>query len=80
MEIARSDRFIGDYTRAPREIQRAVDRKIVLLLENLRHPSLHTKKYEGAEDVWQARITGTWRLFFRIETGRYVLLSMGFTK
>ncbi len=76
MEIGRTERFVRDYDSAPPEIRRAVDRKIALLAENLRHPSLHAKKYHEGEDLWQARITGAWRFYFRIEGQRYVLTSM----
>ena len=31
------------------------------LLENLRHPSLHAKKYDEARNLWQARVDYTWR-------------------
>jgi mRNA-degrading endonuclease RelE of RelBE toxin-antitoxin system len=80
MEAFYTERFQRDYSGAPREIQRSVDRKVALLLENLRHPSLHAKKYAEADDLWQARITGAWRFYFRIEGARYVLISMGMHK
>jgi len=44
-----------------------------VLLQNLRHPSLHAKKYDEAKDLWQARVTGSWRFYFRIEDDAYVL-------
>ena len=34
-----SERFIRSYTDAPPAIQRAFDRKLELLLQNLRHPT-----------------------------------------
>lgn len=76
MRIRRADRFLRSYTDAPAEIQRAVDRKIAFLLQNLRHPSLRTKKYDEARDIWQARITGDWRFYFRIQGDTYILLDM----
>jgi len=36
------------------------------LLANLRHPSLHAKKYDESRDLWQARVTGSWRFYFKI--------------
>jgi hypothetical protein len=39
-----TQKFDQQYAEAPRDIQRAFDRKLVLLLQNLRHPSLRAKK------------------------------------
>jgi len=33
-------RFLEHYAKAPLKIQRATDRRIALLVQNLRHPSL----------------------------------------
>jgi plasmid maintenance system killer protein len=36
----------------------------------------HAKKYDRAHDVWQARVNGGWRFYFRIEGDVYVLLDV----
>ena len=69
-------RFLDHYTSAPPRIQRAVDRRIAFLVQNLRHPSLHAKKYDEARDIWQARVNGGWRFYFTIEGYLYRLLSL----
>jgi mRNA-degrading endonuclease RelE of RelBE toxin-antitoxin system len=71
-----TQKFDEQYAEAPHDIQRAFDRKIVLLLQNLRHPSLRAKKYDEARDIWQARVTGAWRFYFSIEHDTYVLHSI----
>jgi len=71
-----SERFIRSYEGAPAEIRRAFDRKLALLLQDLRHPSLRAKKYDEARDIWQARVTRGWRFFFRIEDDAYRLLDI----
>ena len=76
MRIRRTDRFLQSYADAPAGIQRAMDRKIAFLLQNLRHPSLRAKKYDEARDIWQARVTGSWRFYFRIQGDTYVLLDV----
>ncbi len=53
-------RFLESYAAAPPGIQRAVDRRVALLLTNLRHPSLRAKKYDEARDIWQTRINEGW--------------------
>jgi len=49
---------------------------LTFLLRDLRHPSLHAKKYDEARGIWQARIDGGWRLYFVIEGDGYVLLTL----
>ena len=43
MKIRRTRRFDRNYSKAPKNIQRAFDKQAILLLQNLRHPSLRTK-------------------------------------
>jgi hypothetical protein len=52
-------KFVGQLDAAPVEIQRAFHKQLSLLLEHLRHPSLRTKKYDQARDIWQGRVTGS---------------------
>lgn len=49
--------FKKDYEKLPATIQEQVDTQIEWLLQNPKHPSLHVKKMEGHESVWEARIT-----------------------
>ena len=76
MRAGYSKRFLASYADAPEPIQRAVDRRIALLLQNLRHPSLQAKKYDEARDIWQARVNGGWRFYFRIEGDTYQLIDV----
>ncbi len=56
MRAIYTKRFLESYANAPPPIQRAVDRRIALLLQTLRDPSLRAKKYDEARDIWQARV------------------------
>lgn len=58
---------------APMEIQRAFDKQSNFLLFNIRHPSLHAKKYDEEINLWQARVTHDWRFYFTIEGDEYRL-------
>lgn len=66
MILDHTPHFVRSYTKAPANIQRAFDKQSLLLLQNLRHPSLHAKKYDESQDLWQARVTGSWRFYFKI--------------
>ncbi|MDP3727085.1 MAG: hypothetical protein Q8R35_00410 [bacterium] len=71
-----TERSRREYAEAPREIQRAFDRRLAFLLQNLRHPSLRAKKHDEANNIWQARITRGWRFYFQIRGDTYIILSV----
>jgi Txe/YoeB family toxin of Txe-Axe toxin-antitoxin module len=57
-------------------IQRAAHKQIDFLVKNIRHPSLHAKKYDEATGLWQARITASWRFYFFIRDDAYYIVSI----
>jgi mRNA interferase RelE/StbE len=76
MRVVYTAKFLRQFDAAPAEVQRAFRKQVSLLVENLRHPSLHAKKYDQARDIWQARVTGSWRFYFRIENDVYQVLTV----
>lgn len=76
MRLHYTERFRRSYAAAPGSIQRAFDRRVVLLVHNLRHPSLHAKKYDERRDIWQARVNIDWRFYFKIEGDTYYLIDL----
>jgi len=71
MNASFTPHFQRSYQKLPKEIQATFDKQLALLLQNLRHPSLRAKKYDEGRDVWQARITGSYRCYFEILDNRY---------
>lgn len=71
-----SKRAEEDFQQSPIKVQRAFDKQAKLLTQNLRHPSLHAKKYDEANDRWQARVNSDWRFYFRISGDCYIILSI----
>lgn len=65
-----SPRFKKRYGDLPPGEQARVDRALLLLNENWRHPGLHVKKIKGHSGVWEARVSQGYRLTFQIE-GKY---------
>ncbi len=61
------------YVQAPLAIQKAFDKQVALLVENLHHPSLHAKKYDESRDIWQARVNRNWRFYFTIQGDIYII-------
>ena len=76
MRLHYTERFRRSYRSAPVGIQKAFNRRVVLLVNNLRHPSLRAKKYNEADDIWQARVTRDWRFYFRIMGDVYEIIDM----
>ena len=76
MKLFYTERFRKSYADAPLPIQRAFDKQAKFLEGDLRHPSLRAKKYDEANDIWQARITRDWRFYFKIAGDTYYLLDM----
>ncbi len=76
MKFQWTSHFARAYGKAPKQIQAAFDKQSLLLLLDLRHPSLHAKKYDEGRGRWQARVTRDWRFYFRIEDDIYILLDI----
>ena len=76
MRIELSERARRSYNDAPESVCKLFNKQALLLLGDLRHPSLHAKKYDEARGVWQARINRDWRVYFFIEDDLYYIVDM----
>ena len=76
MRLRYHPRVAAQLADAPPAIGRAFARKVELLAQNLQHPSPRAKKYDEANDIWQARVTKGWRLYFQIADDMYTILSV----
>ncbi len=75
MELIYSAAFLKAYSKLTPELRDQVDKQLLLLAYNPHHPSLHTHKRRGQEHLWQARITRSYRLFFRMEGSTITLVD-----
>lgn len=73
MKVILTDRVIESLKDAPAPVRRAFNKQLRFLLQNLNHPSLNAKKYDQAEDLWQARVNQSWRFYFNIESDTYII-------
>lgn len=71
-----TERLRWSYEAAPKRVQKAFDKQVQFLLQNLQHPSLRAKKYDEARGVWQARVTRDWRFYFTIEGDEYIIIGL----
>jgi len=76
MKLVRSVAFERKYAKATERVQRAFDKQSLLLLKNLHHPSLRAKKYDEAQDLWQARVNKDWRFYFLIQDDVYYIVDI----
>ena len=51
-------------------------KQLNLLRENIRHPSLDSKKYGGTDDMWQGRVNRNYRFYFFITDDTYRILRI----
>jgi mRNA interferase RelE/StbE len=73
MIVRFSKHFLQSYFKAPKPAQKAFDKQSEFLLLDLHHPSLRTKKYDEARDLWQARVNYSWRFYFKIAGDVYLI-------
>jgi len=77
MNIKAYKRFKQAYRGLPKNIQKKTAKQLVLLAEDMRHPSLHTKKIKGRESIWEARIDLHYRLTFELIENTIFLRVIG---
>jgi len=79
MNLHYTEGFKIDYQYLPQKIQKQVDRKLRLFLQNPRHPSLQVRKLQSdpTGKTWYGRITRGYRFTFQIEGKAYILLNVG---
>ncbi|MFA6392816.1 MAG: hypothetical protein WCW54_01895 [Candidatus Paceibacterota bacterium] len=76
MEIFYHKKFLTSLNGFPDDIKKKLKKQINFLIKDIRHPSLHTKKYDESLDLWQARVDKGVRFYFFIEGNNYILLDI----
>ena len=76
MKIEHTLQIRREVQKFPKGIREKFYKQVEFLKNDLRHPSLRAKKYDEAADIWQARVTGGVRFYFRIEGDVYWLLNI----
>jgi len=77
MKIQTTRPFDRDYDDLPESIKEQTDKQLSLFLDNPYHPSLRIKKIKGSPNIWEGRITRTYRFTFQIEGEIYILRRIG---
>ena len=77
MKIQTTKTFDKDYDALPEHVKDRTDKQFILLLENPNHPSLRLKKIRGHPDIWEDKITKSYRFTFQISGEMYMLRRIG---
>ncbi|MFC1930186.1 hypothetical protein ACFLW6_04970 [Chloroflexota bacterium] len=64
MLVELTERFVKQYARLPRAIQRKVDKALALLDGDFRHPGLRSHPIESAPGVIEAYVDRKYRMTF----------------
>jgi len=76
MKIVFSEPFQKRYKYLSDPLKERFKKQLAFLVKNLRHPSLRAKKYDGGEDIWQARVDWHHRFYFQIRGDTYYILNL----
>lgn len=76
MKVEYTPTFKSNFKKFPKEIRRKFYKQVDFLINNIRHPSLQTKKYGGEKNVWQARVDKNIRFYFSIKNDSYTLINI----
>jgi len=77
MKIQTTKPFDKDYDGLPESMKDRTDKQLTLLLENPNHPSIRLKKIKGHPNIWEGRITKSYRFTLQISGEMYILRRIG---
>lgn len=77
MTVILRDGFKKSYKKLPVEIQKAFKDKLLLMQDNIKHPSLRIKKMQGHSSVWEGSLTMKYRFTFEFIKGGVLIRNIG---
>lgn len=76
MKVFYTPHFQRNFRKFSEYTQKKFAKQIDYLLADINHPSLHAKKYNETEGIWQARVDKDVRFYFFIKNDAYILLDI----
>lgn len=77
MPIVVTERFARAYARLLPRVQRWVDKALILLDDDFRHPSVRAKPIEGAAGIYEARVDQGYCMTYERDGDRFVMRNVG---
>jgi mRNA-degrading endonuclease RelE of RelBE toxin-antitoxin system len=72
-----TQRFKKDFQSLPEDIKERLAKQLQLLQQNPHYPSLNTKKMKYPGDIWEGRITRSYRFTYQVAENTYILRRVG---
>ena len=66
--------FTKNYKKLTVQLQKQIDNKLLLFAENPNHPSLRTKRIQGAEQLFESSVNMDIRLIWHYEDDKLIIL------
>ncbi|MEQ8173345.1 MAG: hypothetical protein ABRQ38_30955 [Candidatus Eremiobacterota bacterium] len=76
MKICRSDSFKEAFKKLDVRLKKKVEKALRLFCRDPYHPSLHTKKMQGVNNIWEVRVDIHYRFTFDIVDDVYRLRNL----
>jgi len=76
MPVELTERFIRQYGRLPKIIQRKVDKALHLLDKDFRHPGLRSHPIESAPGIFEAYIDSKYRMTFQRRRDTFIMRNV----
>lgn len=76
MKAVFSKKAKQDFIKLPDRIRKRAAKQLKLLEQDLRHPSIRAKKYDESRDMWQGRVTQSYRFYFQIIGDAYKIVRI----
>ncbi len=77
MNIYRTERFKKDFKKLPQDIRTKLPKTLSQYISNQLYPSLRVKKMEGTEDIWEMRVSVSYRITFNKLSDGILLRRIG---
>jgi len=77
MKVYYSELFVQKTAVQSETVKRALKKKLKLLIENPRHPSLRVKKIKGQKEIYEASITMNIRITWQYYDDGILLRNLG---
>ena len=77
MKIYYSDIFAEKVAAQDEKVKKVLKKKLMLLIDNPRHPSLRVKKIQGQKNIFEASITMSIRITWQYHDDGLLLRNLG---
>jgi hypothetical protein len=76
MPIEFTERFVKQYAQLPKTVQQKVDKALVILDADFRHPGLRSHPVESAPGVFEAYVDRRYRMTFERHSDTFVMRNV----